>query len=64
MPLFCNVYNTFKVQCVLPTSRAKIIWVVCLEVCWSAFKLIACTFTVQVPEIFKVVTVIQCPCPS
>lgn len=62
--LSCNVYNTFKVLCVLPTSRAKIIWVFCLEVCWSAFELITCTFTVQVSEAFKVVTVIQCPCPS
>jgi len=64
MPLFCNLYNTFRVLCVLPTSRAKIIWAVCLEVCWSAFKLITCTFTVQVPETFKVVTVSRCPCPS
>lgn len=64
MPLFCNLYNTFKVLRVLPTSRAKIIWAVCLEVHWSAFKLITCTFTVQVPETFKVVAVIQCPCPS
>lgn len=64
MPLSCNLYNTFKVLCVLPTSRGKIIWAVCLEVCWSAFKLITRAFTVQVPETFKVVTVIQCPCPS
>lgn len=64
MPLFCNLYNTSKVLCVLPTSRAKIIWAVCLEVCWSAFKLITCTFTVQVPETFKAVAVTQRPCPS